>query len=73
LVRTKFPTAAVDRNPGPGEKTHRAAEHDEPGAALADRPPGDTVLAEQLMEDDAEDIVRAAISSAKAGDPRNFV
>jgi hypothetical protein len=28
-----------------------------------------TMLAEKLMEDDAEDIVRAVISSVKAGDP----
>jgi hypothetical protein len=28
-----------------------------------------TVLAEKLMEDDAEDIVRAVVSAAKAGDP----
>src|SRR5437868_588363 len=28
-----------------------------------------TMLAEKLMEDDAEDIVRAVVSAAKAGDP----
>jgi hypothetical protein len=27
------------------------------------------MLAEKLMEDDAEDIVRAVVSAAKAGDP----
>ncbi len=36
------------------------------------KPPGTrarvTVLAEKLMEDDAEDIVRAVVSAAKAGD-----
>ena len=28
-----------------------------------------TILAEKLMEDDAEDIVRAVVNAAKAGDP----
>src|ERR1700746_2895530 len=39
----------------------------------AGKPPGArhraTILAEKLMGDDAEDIVRAVVSAAKAGDP----